>query len=179
MDVVLLGVWEGDWLCFYRLVNLLAISAHEGRESNHHFVRENPKAPPVDHRRVPYFIDDLGGQILGRAAEGVCFLVLFKVLSEAEVGKLNVSVFAEHYIFWFEVSVNYFFSVKMSDSDCYLRHIEFRLSLREDPGFFQMEVELTTSHEVHDEEYSLGCLKNEVHVDEKRVVALHQNFLFE
>ena len=50
MDVVLLGVWKRHWFYFYRLVYLLTISSHERRESNHHFVRENPEAPPVDHR---------------------------------------------------------------------------------------------------------------------------------
>ena len=44
----------------------------EGGLSHEEFVQKDAKSPPVDGGGVAFRLDDLGGEVLGGATEGVC-----------------------------------------------------------------------------------------------------------
>eukprot|EP00322_Chrysochromulina_rotalis_P003769 CAMPEP_0115886008 /NCGR_PEP_ID=MMETSP0287-20121206/30979_1 /TAXON_ID=412157 /ORGANISM="Chrysochromulina rotalis, Strain UIO044" /LENGTH=105 /DNA_ID=CAMNT_0003342465 /DNA_START=648 /DNA_END=961 /DNA_ORIENTATION=- len=51
------------------LIELHRVVVHERRVACEHLVHENPDGPPVDRPGVPHIGDDLGGKVLGRAAQ--------------------------------------------------------------------------------------------------------------
>ena len=61
-----------------------------GASDAHHLVEENAKGPVVDGLAVALLEDDLGREILGRAAERPA--AVLDVLGEAEVGQLERAV---------------------------------------------------------------------------------------
>ena len=60
------------------------------RVAHEHLVDEDAQSPPVDAEAVPFVRDDLGREILGRAAERP--RALLDDLSEADVDHLQVPV---------------------------------------------------------------------------------------
>ena len=60
------------------------------RVAHEHLVDEDAQSPPVDAEAVPFVRDDLGREILGRAAQRP--RALLDDLSEAEVDHLEVAV---------------------------------------------------------------------------------------
>ena len=57
---------------------------------------EAAQAPPVDIDLVAHFLDDLGRQVLGSAADGLGSLFEGEDLGQAEVSEFDVAVFVDY-----------------------------------------------------------------------------------
>ena len=109
-------------------------------------------------------IDNFWCKILRGSTKSERFFILLQIFSKSEIGKLYVSIFPHQNIFRFKISVHYTFSVQVPHTKSHLCRIESGLVLRKVSSFFEMEVQLSSSHEVHDEEYSLRSLEDKMHV---------------
>lgn len=62
----------------------------ERRESTYHFVDKTPQTPPINIESVANLLYDLGGQVLGSAADGSGAFLVLEDLRQAEVSELDV-----------------------------------------------------------------------------------------
>lgn len=81
------------------------------------------------------------------------------MLGHAEVSQLQVSRGIQQEILWLEVTLDDFFAMQIAQSQCYLSRIEFHVFFWEASLLLEMEKQLTTLHEIHNEEHLVGCLE--------------------
>ena len=72
----------------------------------HHLVDENAERPPVDALVVARLAEELGGHVLGRAAQGVRFFTGRQTLGESKVRHLDVTLPVDEEILGLEVTVD-------------------------------------------------------------------------
>jgi hypothetical protein len=124
-------------------------------------------------------IDNFWCKILRGSTKSERFFILLQIFSKSEIGKLYVSILAHHNILRFKISINDTFSMQVPHTNSHLCHIELGLLLCKVSSFFQMEVKLSTPHEIHNKEHSLRSLKDIMHIDKKRMLTIHENFFLE
>lgn len=86
------------------LVNGHGVVIVEGVDSGNHFVCEDAKRPPVYWLTVALIEEHFGRQVLGSPAQGVGPSVA--VLSEAEVGQLQVTLLVNQDVFRLQVTIH-------------------------------------------------------------------------
>ena len=74
--------------------------------SREQLAHEDAERPEIDGAVVTSVEDDLGGDVLGGAAEGPRLGALVDALAEAEVDHLDVAARVEEQVLRFEVAVN-------------------------------------------------------------------------
>ena len=106
-------IQDGDILLGDLLQNfvprLLALhrSLLERIDAADHLVEEHAKGPPVDGEGMTVSPDDLGREILGRAAESIGHAVTRLLdLGKAKIGELQVTLRIEEDVLRFQVSVD-------------------------------------------------------------------------
>ena len=82
----------------------LPISAVEGRQTRNHLIEYDSKTPPVAGEAVlALALEDLGGEVFGRADEAPRLLILVHVLlGESEVGEHGEAFGVYEHVFWFQ-----------------------------------------------------------------------------
>ena len=98
--------WELDLLVQSHLEDLVWVLGHERGSSVKGLVDEDAKGVPVHRRVVALVLNDLGGDVLGSAAERVSSVTWQELLDEAEVSELDVSILLDQHILRLEVPVN-------------------------------------------------------------------------
>ena len=98
-----LGHFEGALADFEKeFVSVLVV---EGGDADDHLVDDAAEGPPVHLLPVALFLDDLRGEVLGGAADGLGELVPHE-LGEAEVRELEIAVLADEDVLGLEVAVD-------------------------------------------------------------------------
>jgi hypothetical protein len=65
-------------------------------------MEQTSQAPPVDISPMPHLPDDLGSEVLRRAADGIGGLFVLKDLGKSKVGELDVAHAVNDDVFWLE-----------------------------------------------------------------------------
>ena len=81
------------------LVNGHRVIIVEWIDTCEHFVGKNSEGPPVDWLAVTLVEEDFRRKIFGSSAQGVG--PGLAVLGEAEVGKFEIALLVNKYVFWF------------------------------------------------------------------------------
>ena len=104
-----LGIWGQEviielWLgIFDVLVELFPVLGVEGRQANEHFVNNRAEGPPVGRLTMALPLKHLWGEVFSGTTEGLGVLLSLDAhLGEAEVSQLNVALFVDEHILWFE-----------------------------------------------------------------------------
>mmetsp|Transcript_22653 Transcript_22653/g.31604 ORF Transcript_22653/g.31604 Transcript_22653/m.31604 type:complete len:227 (-) Transcript_22653:253-933(-) len=87
------------------VVGVVDVFGHERRHSHQHFEDEHANRPQVNGFIVAFVRDELGGEIVGRAAKGVGLLIVLKKFSKTEVDQLDVPLGVDEKVLWLEVPV--------------------------------------------------------------------------
>ena len=86
----------------------------ERRESGHHLVQKHTERPPVNGLAVAVAVENLGGEVLGCAAESVRLLVALHVeLAQAEVAERDVAGVVQQDVLGLEVPIDHVEFVQM------------------------------------------------------------------
>ena len=158
---------EGDVL-----VHLLRLLGVEGTPTATHLEDQDAERPKIHHLGVAVLVqEDLGGQVLGRAAEGVGRVVLGQVrLGETEVAEGDMAVGIQQDILRFEISIDDVVLMQVLQRQDQLGDVEFGPMLVEVTVLLEVPEELPTRHEVRNEVEVGGGLEGELQAhDEGRV----------
>lgn len=90
---------ELDFALQYLLINCHRVVIVERVDASNHFVGQNAECPPVDWLAVTLVEEDFRRKIFGSSAQGVG--PGLAVLGEAEVGKFEIALLVNKYVFWF------------------------------------------------------------------------------
>ena len=102
-----LGSWEVQGFREDFAVHFVRVFVVEGREARQHFVQQYAQRPPIHRLRITLPVQELGGEILGGAAEGVGFVLVFHVeFAEAEVAEGDVADVVDEDVLGFQVAVD-------------------------------------------------------------------------
>mmetsp|Transcript_82673 Transcript_82673/g.256767 ORF Transcript_82673/g.256767 Transcript_82673/m.256767 type:complete len:219 (+) Transcript_82673:148-804(+) len=104
------------------LINLHRILVNKRGVSHNHLVDEDAEGPPVYGLPVALVEQDLWGNVLGRAAEGVRPMV--DDLREAKVRELHVAVEVDENVLRLQVPVDYVLLVAVLEDGRNLRSVE-------------------------------------------------------
>ena len=96
-------------------------------------------------------------------------------LAETEVGKLDVALVIQKYIFWLQISINYSIFVEAFEGEEDLGRVEFATVLREPLLPPEMIEQLTTVQEVYDEVEFFACLEGVMKLHNKWIGYFFKN----
>mmetsp|Transcript_24197 Transcript_24197/g.63890 ORF Transcript_24197/g.63890 Transcript_24197/m.63890 type:complete len:496 (-) Transcript_24197:329-1816(-) len=148
----------------------------EGRLQVDQLVREHAEAPPVHKERVAVPQDDLGREVLGRAADGPRALVRRDDLGEAKVDNLEVAVLVDEQILGLEVAVGDEVVVQVLEGEGDVGRVEGDVRLRELAALALDDIgehreELSPLNEVEEQVEVLRVLEGATQLEQEGVVA--------
>lgn len=160
---------ESDLAVTDETVHLLGLLGIERTPAAAHLEQEHAKRPEVDVLAVAFLVEkDLGGEVLGRAAERVGELVVGQVgLGQTKVAKGNVACGVEKDVLGLEVTVHNVVLVEMLKGQHKLSNVEPCTVLGEAALFLEMPEQLSTALVVGDEVELLLGLEGELEADEE------------
>jgi hypothetical protein len=127
-------VFKVERRLFYSLENFGLIWMLERQIARYHHVEQNSEGPDVRFF-VVVALKDLRCHVVGSADFLLKLLIVAFYLGQSKVDELDLVVFYEHDIFWFDVSVNYAVCMTVVDSFKELLHILGSLLLTKDLVF--------------------------------------------
>ena len=96
--------WELNLSFKDLLVDSHGIVIVERVDASEHLVRQDSEGPPVDGLTVTFVQQHFGSEVLGRTAQSIS--ARLAVLSEAEIGQLEVAFLVDKDIFWLKITVD-------------------------------------------------------------------------
>ena len=147
----------------------------EGRLADEHLVDEDAERPPVGADVVALVGDDLGREVLGRAAEGP--RAVLDVLGEAKVHKFEVAVLIKEQVLRLEVAVGDLSRVEVGEGGRDHRPIEDGRLLIELTHRAQLREKLAAQRQLEHHVDLRLTVERRHHVQDERVVAPLQHAL--
>merc|ERR1719491_2758369 len=124
------------------LVDTEGVLVVKRRVPGQHLVDEDAQCPPIDALAVAFALDDLGREVLGRAAEGP--RPVLYLLGEAKIGDLEVAGEVEQQVLGLEIAVDNAVVVQRLQRHDDLRGVEARVVVVELASLAQVREELTS-----------------------------------
>ena len=143
------------------LVDLYGLIGEEGRIAGGHLVDEHAECPPVDGLVVALAENDLGRQVLGRAAQ--CPRAALDALGEAEVGHLQVAVLVDKQVLGLQIAIQDLQVVQVLEREHDLRAVEARVRLGKAAHAPQMREHLATRNKLQHHEQVQIVLQQKQH----------------
>ncbi len=106
---------------------------------------------------------------VARSTACILVILLFELSADAEISDTEVPLGIEHYVFRFDIAMDYLTSVKVFEGYDEISEEELGLDLRESASASDMITEVSAVDVVHDEIDVLSVLKGVSHIDEKGV----------
>ena len=106
---------------------------------------------------------------VARSTACILVILLFELSADAEISDTEVPLGIEHYVFRFDIAMDYLTSVKVFEGYDEICEEELGLDLRESASASDMITEVSAVDVVHDEIDVLSVLKGVSHIDEKGV----------
>ena len=106
---------------------------------------------------------------VARSTTCILVILLFELSADAEISDTEVPLGIEHYVFRFDIAMDYLTSVKVFEGYDEISEEELGLDLRESASASDMITEVSAVDVVHDEIDVLSVLKGVSHIDEKGV----------
>mmetsp|Transcript_54283 Transcript_54283/g.168043 ORF Transcript_54283/g.168043 Transcript_54283/m.168043 type:complete len:252 (-) Transcript_54283:59-814(-) len=167
-----------DAPCQDLLVDAEGVLVVERRVPREHLEEQDAQRPPVHGAAVALALDDLGREVLRRAAERVRPRAWLDDLCKAEICELGVAVLAHQDVLWLQVAVDDVLGVDVREGGRRQRRVELRLLVAELPGPAQVHEELAAADALHDDVDVAVVLGVAEHVDDEGIVDLrHQPLL--
>ena len=140
--------------------------------TSEHFVGNHSQVPPIHRRPVSLSVQDLWGQVLGRAAQRVGTLrrVMHSFFGQAEVHQLNMSLAIQKNVLGFQISIDYIVRVQLFQGQGDLRRVEAGGGLIEFLHPREMIEEFPTGRVVEHEVELVLRLEGVVKAHDERVV---------
>ena len=143
-------------------INIHRVISLEWRITSKHFVEQNAHSPPVHSFSMPLVEQDLGSDVLWSSAN--CIRPLGNDLCKTEVNHLQVTICANHDVFWLEISVDNVQALKIFEDRDNLGSVKCSL----------LWVEVADASVVGKQVTSLQKLGHKVDV----LVVLHESIVF-
>lgn len=153
----------------------MVVLVHEGWPTRCHFVNEHAKRPPVDRIVVALHVQDFRSEVFSCATETLCILILLQEFSQPEVCQFYIAIFFDEDVLRFEVSMNYFVCMQVSQSNQDLSCYELDLRFAKPPLYDKMIENVATSDVLKEEVYAVIILKYIVHRKDEGTLRLEQN----
>uniref|UniRef100_A0A182TKX5 Uncharacterized protein n=1 Tax=Anopheles melas TaxID=34690 RepID=A0A182TKX5_9DIPT len=140
-------------------VDLDRLVGEEGRIAGRHLVHQHAERPPVDRLVVALAQDDLGREILGRAAQRPGSAL--DALGEAEIGHLQVALRVDQQVFRLQIAIDQVEIVQILERQHNLGGVEARVRLREAAHLSQVREHLAARHVLqHHVQWNLRLTRN-------------------
>jgi hypothetical protein len=163
----LLGLYAG-LLAEDLVTDLFSVAANVRTLSKHEFVGHDSHCEIVSSVWVVFTAKDLRRHV-ARSTACILVILLFELSADAEISDTEVPLGIEHYVFRFDIAMDYLTSVKVFEGYDEISEEELGLDLRESASASDMITEVSAVDVVHDEIDVLSVLKGVSHIDEKGV----------
>jgi len=96
------------WISWLRVNNFLVdvhwIVIHEWSVTSMHLINQDTEGPPVNWLGVAFVEEDFGGDVLGRATDGVG--ALLDLFGKSIVNKFEIAIICNHDVLWLQVTIH-------------------------------------------------------------------------
>lgn len=147
-------------------------------EASEHFIDEGTEGPPINFFVVALTAQHFGGNVLGWAAEGVCFGVKSQSsLAQSKINEANVTLHVEQQVLGLEIAIHNVVVVQIAEGQHHFSSVESSAVFAEVIVAREV-IEQFTAIEVidHHVQVQLG-LKGVFEIDQERVVDVFQNLV--
>jgi len=152
---------------------------HERRSAGGHLVQQDAQGPPVNAKAVTFHVENLGGQVLSCAAEGVgLVLSVVEELGEAEVSQRHISILVHKHVLRLQVPMHDVVLVQVAHSENNLRANKLHCFLFKPLISVDVVVDVSAGEEVQEKVNTEFVLEHKVHGVDEGVLRLEKDIFF-